>query len=399
MHLFQFSLDDRNLFLISIGVFIAQIAFSSITPFLPSLLIELGLESNISFWSSLIFSIHAVTFGIMAPVWGAISDRYGKKPMMARAGLGMGVVYFLMAASKNHIQLLMLRALNGALSGYIPAAITLVASTSSPDRLSHNLGMVNAASAVGAITGPMIGGLTAKLFGVRGSLAFTGFLLTIAGVLPYVTRIKEAPRSKKAEDSIKDSIIKTFKNRQLTLVFMTGLLTQAALMAILPTLSLVMRKMAPENAELYTGMVFSIIGISTAIASPFIGKMTGIPLTSLYRWSLAGSSLLTALQGLAGSVASLLILRFIFGFFNAAMTISGNVLIAKVGGRGRQGSSFGVYNGIMSIGLVFGSTLGGIMGDRFGLAYSFFGSACLFLAAYLLSFFVKEPVREDSGAV
>ncbi|ADL08868.1 MFS transporter [Thermosediminibacter oceani] len=397
MHLFRFSLDDRNLFLISIGVFIAQIAFSSITPFLPSLLIELGLKSNISFWSSLIFSVQSVVFGIMAPVWGAISDRYGKKPMMARAGLGMGVVYFLLAASKNHIQLLLLRALNGALSGYIPASISLVASTSRPDRLNQNLGMVNTASAVGAITGPMIGGLTAKVFGMRGSLAFSGFLLIIAGSLPYVTRIKEPPRSQKAEGSIKDSIIETFKNRQLTLVFMTGLFTQAALMAILPTLNLVMRNIAPQNAEFYTGLVFSIIGVSTAIASPFIGRMTDIPLTSLYRWSLIGSSILTALQGLAASVTSLLILRFIFGFFNAAMTISGNVLIAKAGGSGSQGSSFGVYNGIMSIGLVFGSILGGIMGDRFGLAFSFFASTALFLAAYLISFLIKEPTEEEPG--
>ncbi|MCG0275938.1 MAG: MFS transporter [Thermosediminibacteraceae bacterium] len=397
MNLFHFSLNDRNLFLISAGVFIAQIAFSSITPFLPSLLIEMGLESNVPLWSSLIFAVHAITNGIMAPIWGAISDRYGKKPMMARAGLGMGVVYLLMALSKNHIQLLLLRALNGVLSGYIPAAITLVASSSSPERLSQNLGLVNAASAIGAITGPLIGGLSAKIFGIRGSLIFTAFLLIVAGGLPYAARIKEPPCSKKGSGSIKNSIAETFKNRQLSLIFMTGFLTQAALMAILPTLNLVMRNLAPENAEFYTGLVFSVIGISTAIASPFIGRSTSIPISSLYRLSLIGSSLLTALQGFASSVLSLLVLRFIFGFFNAAMTIASNVLIAKAGNSASHGSSFGVYNGIIAIGLVFGSTVGGYMSNRFGLAFSFFTSAFLFFAAFLISFFIKEPAKEENN--
>ncbi|KXG76708.1 Tetracycline resistance protein, class B [Fervidicola ferrireducens] len=191
MNLSFFSAEGRNLFLISAGVFIAQIVFSSITPFLPSLLIEMGLKSNIPLWSSLIFAANSLTSGIMAPIWGAISDRYGKKPMMARAGLGMGVVYLLTAFSKNHIQLLLLRALNGIFAGYIPAAITFVASTSRPEKLSQNIGLVNAASAVGAISGPLIGGLLAKIFGIRGSLIVTAFLLIIAGILPYATGVKE----------------------------------------------------------------------------------------------------------------------------------------------------------------------------------------------------------------
>ncbi|MFO7153166.1 MAG: MFS transporter, partial [Bacillota bacterium] len=314
-----------NLFLISTGVFLAQIVFSSISPFLPSLLIEMGLESNIPLWSSLIFAANSLTSGIMAPIWGAVSDRYGKKPMMARAGLGMGVVYFLTAFSQNHIQLLLLRALNGIFSGYIPAAVTFVASTSRPENLSQNIGIVNTASAVGAISGPLIGGILAKIFGIRGSLMVTAFLLAIAGILPYATGVKEPPVERNSR-SIRESIVDTLKNRQLFVIFMTGFLIQAALMAIIPTLNLVVRNMVPENAEFYTGLVFSIIGISTAIASPLIGRIKSIPLTTLYRLTIIGGCLIAALQGFAHSILSLLILRFIFGFFNAGMTVAGNVL-------------------------------------------------------------------------
>jgi DHA1 family multidrug resistance protein-like MFS transporter len=355
----------------------------------------MGTKSDIALWSSLIYAANFITTGIMAPLWGAISDRYGKKPMMARAGFGMGVAYLLMSYAKTPVQLFLLRALNGAFSGYIPAAVTFVATTSSTENLSHNISLVNAASAVGSIIGPLLGGISAKFLGVRRSLILGSIILFIAGALPYATGVLEPLGGDRKGLSIKDSIAQTLKNRQLLLIFTTGFLMQGAIMAILPTLNLVMQNLAPQNAEFYTGLVFSIIGISTAIASPIVGRLTSIPLTTLYRASLLGSSLLTALQGFANSISSLLILRFIFGFFNAAMTIACNVLIAKNGSSSTHGSSFGVYNGIISLGLVFGSTYSGIMGNRFGLAYSFFASASMFFAAFLISFFIKEPASSE----
>lgn len=78
------------------------------------------------------------------------------------------------------------------------------------------------------------------------------------------------------------------------------------------------------------------------------------------------------------------------------MTVAGNVLIAKSGDSENQGSSFGMYNGIISIGLVLGSTLGGVMSNRFGLSYSFFTSALLLLASFFLSFLIKEPEDRKS---
>ncbi|SHM72468.1 MFS transporter, DHA1 family, multidrug resistance protein [Caldanaerovirga acetigignens] len=394
MNLTSFSAEVRNVIMISAGVFIAQAVFSSITPFLPSLLLEMGTKSDIALWSSLIYAANFITTGIMAPLWGAISDRYGKKPMMARAGFGMGVAYLLMSYAKTPVQLFLLRALNGAFSGYIPAAVTFVAATSSAENLSHNISLVNAASAVGSIIGPLLGGISAKFLGVRRSLILGSIILFVAGALPYATGVLE-PKESRKNLSIKEGIAQTLRNTQLLLIFTTGFLMQGAIMAILPTLNLVMQNIAPQNAEFYTGLVFSIIGISTAIASPIVGRLTGIPLTTLYRVSLLGSTLITALQGFANSVSSLLILRFIFGFFNAAMTIACNVLIAKNGNSSSHGSSFGVYNGIISLGLVFGSTYSGIMGNRFGLAYSFFASASMFFAAFLISFFIKEPASSE----
>lgn len=351
---------------------------------------QLGLKSNTSLWSGLVFSINSLAFGIMAPIWGSISDRYGKKPMMARAGLGMGLTYFLMAMVHNHIQLFVLRGINGLLSGYIPAAITLVAASSRPENLNYSLGIVQAASAIGNITGPLVGGITAKLLGIRGSMVFTGILLCIAAILPFAAKVKEEFVPKPKTSILKD-IAATFQNRQLVILYTVWLLIQAALMAVFPTLPLLIGNISKQNAELYTGIIFSIVGVSTALGAPLVGRIRNYSTVNIFRWSLLACGALTALQGLATSIFALGALRFLFGFFNSAVTVAGNVLIAKSSDQNNQGSSFGMLNSIMSIGLVSGPIIGGYLGDHLGLSYSFFGGAVLLLAAYILSIFVSEP--------
>jgi len=385
---------QRNLYLISLGVFVASIGFSTITPFLPMFLMELGLKSNTSLWSGLIFSINSLAFGIMAPIWGSISDKHGKKPMMARAGLGMGMTYFLMAMVHNHVQLFLLRGVNGLLSGYIPAAITLVASSSTPENMSYSLGIVQAASAVGNITGPLFGSVTAKLLGIRGSMMCTGVLLFVAAILPFIAKVKDEISPKPKTSIVKD-ITSVFRNKQLVVLFMIWLLVQAALMAVYPTVPLLIGSISPKNAELYTGIVFSMVGISTALGAPLVGRIRNYSTTTILKWSLLACGAFTALQGISTSIFMLGAMRFVFGFFNSAVTVAGNVLIAKSSDPSSHGSSFGMLNSIMSIGSASGPVIGGYLGDRLGLSYSFFGAAVMLLMAYALSIFIKEPESRE----
>ncbi|HHY45967.1 MAG TPA: multidrug efflux MFS transporter, partial [Firmicutes bacterium] len=182
----------RSVNLLALGVFVAQVAFSMAAPLLPVYLAELGLERNLALWSGAIFSISFVTFGIMSPVWGSISDRYGKRPMILRAGLGMGLTYALMAVARDHVQLFLLRAINGALSGYIPAAITLATTLAPEPSLGWALGMIQSANAVGLITGPLIGGLVAGAVGIKASFVFAAVLLVLAALVPLFG-VSESP--------------------------------------------------------------------------------------------------------------------------------------------------------------------------------------------------------------
>ena len=90
----------------------------------PAFLIELGVTKHTEMWSGLLFS-SAFAGALSSPFWGAVGDKYGRKPMIIRAGLVLFVIYILMAFVTNEYQVLILR-LAGLLSGFIPGAIAIV---------------------------------------------------------------------------------------------------------------------------------------------------------------------------------------------------------------------------------------------------------------------------------
>ena len=79
----------RNLWLCCLACFIISIGMSQLAPILPLYLQELGMTdgNDIAKWSGLIFGVNFVTLAIASPIWGRLSDKYGRKPMVLRASL------------------------------------------------------------------------------------------------------------------------------------------------------------------------------------------------------------------------------------------------------------------------------------------------------------------------
>jgi MFS family permease len=157
------------------------------------------------------------------------------------------------------------------------------------------------------------------------------------------------------------------------------LLAQAALMAVQPTLPLHIAGLARRDAVLVTGLLFSVAGVSTAIGATFIGKLKGLSYERSLRTGLLYAAIFSVLQGFTGSLWLLGLERFLFGFANAAVLVSGNVLIARRAPDETRGQVFGVLNGVSSLGSVVGPILGGYAAHAFNVPSSFFLSGMLFL--------------------
>ncbi len=370
----------RNLWFLSIAVFIANLSFTLNMPFLPRFLQELGVGRNLSLWSGIMISVNFLTYAIMAPIWGSLADRYGKRVMFWRSGFGIALTYVLMGIAANHWQLFVFRALNGFLSGFIPSAIMLVASNTSEEDMGYALGIINTFIALGGIMGPFIGGAMVQYLGLRMIFHVSAVLLCIASALA-VFGTKERIIKQAVKTNLWQDLKSIMGNKSLKVYFFCMVMLQAATFMIQPILPIRIAELTRENVEMITGIIFSVIGISLAIGSPLVCKIKRANYVTILLFGLFLCAALSVVQGLTYSVFFLGVQRFLFGFANAAVNVSGNVLITQCAGEEMRGRVFGTLNGLTAFGAVLGPLLGGFLGEHFGTASSFHGSAVLFILA------------------
>lgn len=366
----------RNLAVLTFSTLIAAIGFQLTTPFLPELLKELGLKTNLSQWSGIMLAANSVTYAFMAPIWGSMADRFGKRVMLIRSGLGIAFTYVLMGLATNHYQLLGLRAANGMLSGFIPSSILLVATNTPEPNLGFALGLIQTATSVGQILGPMVGGFGAKWLGVRSTLFAGAFMLALAALFA-VAGTREEVRPPATRTKVIQEMRQVLSNGALRAIILSYVLVNTALMVIQPTLPLYVGQIVATNVTVVTGVIFSITGVSMAIGAPLLGRMKNANYLGVFVLGVGMGAALSILQGFAHSAWVLGAERFFFGFANAAMAVSVNVLLTQYTEPSERGRTFGAFNGITSLGSVAGPIIGGALGQHLGLATPFFASALI----------------------
>lgn len=141
-------------------VFIDVIGFGMVLPLLPSYAARLGgTPANIGL---LVASYSAIQF-ILAPLWGRVSDRIGRRPVLL-IGLAGSVASYLVFAFANSLPLLLLsRILDGGSGATVNVAQAYLADETTPEQRTKAMGMVGAAFGLGFIVGPILGGITAAI--------------------------------------------------------------------------------------------------------------------------------------------------------------------------------------------------------------------------------------------
>lgn len=392
----------RNLLFLSIAVFLANIAFTLTFPFMPRFLEELGVKENLSLWSGIMVSFNFLTYAIMAPIWGAIADKRGKRNMFLRSGIGIAISYILMGLVANHWQLLLLRGLNGLLSGFIPAAIMLVASNTSDLEIGYALGILNTFIALGSIIGPFLGGSIVQYMGIPTTFFISAGILCFATMLAFFgTKEKVFAKSKKKTAIWQDLKI-IMVNRSLMVYFFCMIMLQTAIFMIQPILPIRIAELTTKNVDFITGLIFSVIGISLAIGSPLVSRIKKFSYSIILFNGLIMCAVFSFLQGFTYSIVLLGAERFLFGFANAAVNVSGNVLITQCASEDMRGRVFGTLNGLTALGAVFGPLLGGFLGEQFGTASSFHGSGFMFIFAVFAVWSIRNmPIEKikESGSL
>src|ERR1700681_2885925 len=176
---------ERTAWICAATQFFTLVGFGLGLPFLPMYVQALGVtdRAEVALWSGVLSGSAALTMAVMAPIWGVLSDRYGRKPMLVRSMLGGAVVIGAMGFVGDVWQLLAVRLVQGAVTGSQAAAAALVAAATPANQLRFALGLVSTAVQVGNTIGPVIGGVAVGSLGFRGSFVLGGILLLIGGLM------------------------------------------------------------------------------------------------------------------------------------------------------------------------------------------------------------------------
>ncbi|MDQ9127348.1 multidrug efflux MFS transporter MdtG [Serratia fonticola] len=397
---------QRNLFITWLGCFLTGAAFSLIMPFLPLYVEALGVtgHQSLNMWSGLVFSITFLFSAIASPFWGSLADRRGRKLMLLRSALGMGIVMVLMGMAQNIWQFLALRAVLGLLGGFIPNANALIATQVPRHRSGWALGTLSTGGVSGALIGPLIDGLLADQYGLRPVFFITATVLFICFLLTlFCVREQFTPVQKKDMLHARQ-VFASLKSPKLILsLFVTTMIIQIATGSIAPILTLYVRELAGNisNLAFVSGLIASVPGVAALMSAPRLGKLGDrIGPERILVFMLVISVLLLIPMAFVQTPWQLGVLRFLLGAADGALLPAVQTLLIYNCTNQVAGRIFSYNQSFRDIGNVSGPLLGAAVSASYGFRAVFCMTALvvLFNAFYSWWCLQRRParMREDT---
>ncbi|GMA48843.1 MFS transporter [Alicyclobacillus contaminans] len=354
-------------------------------PLLPLYIELLGVHktSAVEQWSGLAFGATFLLSAMVSPLWGRLADKRGRKLMLLRASLGMSVIVTLMGFVHNVYELVGLRLLMGAVSGYIAAAITLVATQTPKEHSGWALGTLSTGTVGGTLLGPLIGGYLAEAVGLRSVFFITGGLLLVAFMTSALFIRERFTPSKTTADYSFRQVWTMLPNRQLVAgLFVTTFILQLANMSIQPIVTVYVEQLRPNGSHLalIAGVVVAAAGVANVMAAPWLGKLSdAVGPQKVLLVALIAAGIVFIPQAFVTTPWQLMGLRFLLGIATAGLLPSINALVRRNAPASVAGRVFGYNQSAQYLGNIGGSVLGGQMAAYFGIHYVFFSTGALLL--------------------
>ena len=372
---------------------VTAIGFSSIFPFLPLYVESLGAVSRLGTQTlaGLVFSAQAVTMTIASPIWGALADRWGRKPMVMRATFGGAVILVLMAFVRSAEELVFLRGVQGLITGVMGSVNALVAGIVPRERVGYAMGVMQVGMGVGLGVGPMIGGFIADLFGYDAAFFLTAALLATGGliVLFGVDEGFVRPETLQTRRSrFWENWGRIFKAPGVAVTYMLRFANQVGRIIYVPILPMFVLLLLdnPERVNSVTGLA---IGISSAAGAAFalvsgnlgdrIGHRRILILCAL------ACTVLYVLQSMAQSDIQLLVLQSCTGIALGGIATAISALLARCTRMGEEGAVYGLDNAVSSGARALGPMIGVGVAGLLGVRAVFGAIAMLYFIATLLA--------------
>lgn len=393
----------RTLYIMFFAQMVTAVGFSSIFPFLPLYVENLGAVSGLSieFLAGLVFSGQAISMMIVSPIWGSLADRYGRKLMVLRAMFGGAVILFVMAFARSAEELVILRFIQGFITGSVSAANALLAAEAPRGRIGYVMGSLQVALGTGVAIGPILGGAMADAFGYQSAFYMTAGLLVFAGILVWwgVEENFEPPEPEKKRRSGMSKWKGILSAPGVLMTYGLRFMVLLGRMMIVPIAPLFINILlvASNGLEKFSGLIIGVVigaaAAATTLSSLYLGKLgdrIGHRKVAVVSTLVAGALYIP--QGLVTEWWHLLIFQALVGVSMGGVIPSISALLADYTDKGEAGAVYGLENSINAAARAVAPLVGSIVAVWFGLRSTFIATGLMLFGASLLAFlYLPKP--------
>ena len=379
--------------------FTAIFGFSFAFPFLSIFIShDLGVRPghDLDLWTAASASSSGLAMAIASPIWGVLGDRFGRKPMLLRSMLGGAITVGLIFFAQNPLQLVILRLLQGASSGTVAAATSLVAAETPRSRVGWALGVVTSAVALGGAIGPVVGGIAGSIFGLRLVFLGGGILLTLS-LLPVVLVVRESPMVRRSGARFNTLAMidqGPGLKRSLTVLIGAQGLINVCTSATQQLVVLRLIDMLSTGVAAVSGVGFGLAGLASSAAA--IGYTRVTKRIGYVRTAAAASGLVAVAVTLIGVApwAALVVAGIALnGLFSGVVIPATASMIGLETPHEAQSTVFGINASSVAMGFFLGPIIAGTVAAESGVPAALFVIAAL---ALVLAGFIARGAREPT---
>ncbi|BCZ83963.1 MFS transporter [Paraburkholderia terrae] len=376
----------RNLLVCVFGSFTTLVSLSMLLPFLPLYVKQLGVESqaDVIQWSGVAFGATFLGTAVTAPLWGRLADRYGRKPMLIRAAVGMAVVMSLIGIAHNVYELVGLRLIAGLVGGYASASTVMVGTQAPRERAGWALGLLSTGALAGALVGPLIGGFLPGWLGIRGTFFAGGAVIAVAALLTIFV-VKEdfhpATDSKRKAASGATAAHPTRTHYAVIgALLATAMMVLLANMSIEPVITVYVGSLGvgPDELARIAGVVMACSAFGSMLTAARLGALAD----RIGGWNvIIGCLIVTGLlmlpQAFVHQWWQLAALRALMGMSLAGLLPAIAKLARHAVDESKTGQMLGYLQSAQFSGQVIGPVIGGQIAVHFGMHSVFFVTGSL----------------------
>lgn len=379
---------------------LTMVAFSFVIPFFPLYLQTLGIRGTVEAaqWAGLITAATAVSMAIVQPIWGSMADRWGRRPMVIRSMLGASLSVFLMGLVVSPEQLLLVRLLQGALSGTVAAANALVATSTPKHRTGFALGVMQMGMFLGGSVGPLLGGLISDNWGFRPAF-YTAAALMLIGALIVIAFVREdfaRPVSTELRTGVMRESRYLMGIALFPVLFGVVFMIQFGGVIVSPILSLFIAELSRgENAASAAGMVIAATGAASAASALGLGRISDrVGHAVILPICLVGAAVTYFPQVFVTEVWQLMLLRMLLGGFLGGLMPAANALVADIVPQEKRGAAFGLMATASALANAIGPLMAAAIVTFWSLRAIFLATTVLYVVTYAwtaLGFRRRQP--------